>query len=341
VITLATNEHPQEQHILVRAYNAAIATAKSKLYDDRIDREKNIPGYQYFVEGARNSELTLSNDECLAVLRAWKQKIGLAYNTSGAECGITLSTANKLEISMDDILRSITLETKRGNSLEISDLKNNVVISNAKSITGIVKDTIDNAKKVKDVVKQTMSSPLPAKERLNELRKKVQAKAIEAIKEKIAEPKDSLNSIIIETDGGKSVLMTASGCKAEIDERSDSITMDAPGDITINAGGNLTISAQKEISIRGQEDMTIASEKCTVIKGKNEMVVTGSAARVESKRGGVKVHSEGEASIKGATIHLNKPGAKASGGKGAKSKGSNKNTKKIPYQGNAKSIFKR
>jgi type VI secretion system secreted protein VgrG len=256
-------------------------------------------------DGIGKSELLLDNKERGAVLKAWRQEIALKENVDSAECGINLTTATMLEIEMDDLEREIAIRTPRGNSIELSDLKNNIVVGNAPKIRTVIRKLKENIKDVTDAVKKGEWKLLK-----KENREKMLKDTKELLANAVSDLMEVINSIVLETDGGKIILRTSGNDgtffmdnekdtialynlkesnKIVIDGKNKSISMDSPGDITINAGGNIKICAKGDICVSGKGEMVLGAKKNLFVNTPEKMSVEG----------------RGEVKVKGGTIKLN------------------------------------
>jgi type VI secretion system secreted protein VgrG len=255
-------------------------------------------------EGIGRSELLLDNKERGATLKAWGQEIALKENVNNAECGINLTTSTMLEVEMNDIEREIALRTPRGNSIELSDLKNNIVVSNAPKIRTVYRKLKEKIADVGDAVKKGDWKVLK-----KEKREKMLKDAKNLLKKAASDIAETANSIVLETDGGKIIIRTSGNDgtiemdndkdtitlynakgknKIVLDGKNKSISIDSPGDISINAGGKIKIGAKGDICVSGKSKTVLGAKKNifvnaqgkTSVEGKSEVKVKGGAIRL-------------------------------------------------------------
>lgn len=239
------------------------------------------------------SELKLDNKELSATLRAWGQKIVLKENAAAAEHGINLSTSAAFTIDMNDTKREIAVKTPSGNSIVLNDPQNNIVVSNKPKAAQPVKETTDGKNSV-----DGENRPQEAKKTPNKTK---------------TEAQETVNGIIIETDGGK-IVITTSGNDGkitvktngndgtiEIDNEKDTITLhnaEGKNEITLN-GKNKSISMNSpgNIDIHADGDICISGKGKTVLGAKKNVFVNAS--------GKTSVGGKSEVKVKGGTIKLN------------------------------------
>ncbi len=132
------------------------------------------------------------------------------------------------------------------------------------------------------------------------LKKDKREKTLKEIKDLLKKAKTdiqkTINSIILESDGGK-ILLTTSGNdgtiemdnekdtitlhnakgknKIVLDGKKKSISMDSPGDINIHAGGNITISGKGKTVLGAKKDIVVNANGETFVGGKKEVKVKG------------------------------------------------------------------
>jgi type VI secretion system secreted protein VgrG len=237
------------------------------------------------------SELALDNKEFSAILKAYGQEIALKENVNSSQCGINLITSTMLEIKMNDIERGIKIKTPRGNSIEVSDLKNNIVIGNAPKVRTVL---LKLKEKATDVLGSVKTGDWKV------LKKDKREKTLKDIKDLLKKAKtgiqETINSIILESDCGKIVLTTSGNDgtiemdnekdtitlhnakgknKIVLDGKKKSITMDSPGDINIHAGGNITISGKGKTVLGAKKDIIVNANGETFVGGKKEVKVKG------------------------------------------------------------------
>ncbi|MDR2592006.1 MAG: type VI secretion system tip protein VgrG [Chitinispirillales bacterium] len=242
-------------------------------------------------ENIEKSELSLDNKEFSAVLKSCGQEISLKEDVNNSECGINLTTSTMLQMEMNDIERVITIKTPRGNSIELSDLKNNIVVGNAPKVRTVLRKLKEKATDVLDSVK---------KGEWKILKKESRGKLLKDAKDLLNKAKtnllETINSIILETDGGKIILTTSGNDgtiemdndkdtitlhnaegknKIILDGKKKSITLDSPGDINIRAGGNITISGKGKTVVGSKKNIFINTNDETFVGGKKEVKVKG------------------------------------------------------------------
>jgi len=237
------------------------------------------------------SALLLDNKEFSAVMKACGQEISLKEDVNKADCGINLTTSTMLKMEMNDIEREISIKTPRGNSIELSDLKNNIVVGNAPKIRTALRKLKEKADDILDAVKKGEWKVLK-----KESREKLLKDAKDLLNKAKTDIMDTINSIILETDGGK-IVLTASGNdgtieidndkdtitlhnaegknKIVLDGKKKSITLDSPGDINIRAGGNITISGKGKTVIGAKKNIFVNANEETFVGGKKEVKVKG------------------------------------------------------------------
>jgi type VI secretion system secreted protein VgrG len=260
---------------------------------------------EFFNDDIGKSELLLDNRERGAVLKAWGQEITLKENVDKAECGINIATATKLEIEMDDIEREIAIRTQRGNSIELNDLKNNIVVGNAPKIRTVYRKLKEKIKDVADAVKKGEWKVMK-----KENRKKMLEDANELLAKAKSDLVETMNSIVLETDEGKIIMRTSGNDgtifmnndedtitlynlkeknRIVIDGKNKSISMESPGDISIKAGGKIDISAGGDICICGKGKMVLGAKKDVFVNSTGEMFV-GGKKEVRVKGGKIKLN---------------------------------------------------
>jgi type VI secretion system secreted protein VgrG len=270
-------------------------------------------------EGIGKSELLLDNKERGAVLKAWGQEIALKENVNNSECGINLTTKTMLEVEMNDIEREIALRTPRGNSIELSDLKNNIVIGNAPKIRTVYRKLKEKLADVRDAVKKGEWKVLKKGSR-----EKMLKDAKDLLKKAVSDVAETANSIVLDTDAGK-IILRASGNdgtiemdndkdtitlynakekdvegmkkddkdknmnKIVLDGKNKSITLNSIGDININAGGNIKITAKGDISVSGKGKTVLGAKKNIFVKANEKVSVEGNS-EVKVKGGAIKLN---------------------------------------------------
>jgi len=242
-------------------------------------------------ENIQKSELSLDNKEFSAVMKACGQEISLKEDVNKADCGINLTTSTMLKMEMNDIERVISIKTPRGNSIELSDMKNNVVIGNAPKIRTALRNLKKKADDVLDAVKKGEWKVLK-----KESRDKMLKDAKDLLIKVKTDIQETINSIILETDGGK-IVLTTSGNDGTIEMDNDkdtitlhnaegknkiilngkekSITIDSPGDINIHAGGKITVSGKEKTVIGSKKNIFVNTSEETFVGGKKEVKVKG------------------------------------------------------------------
>ncbi len=272
---------------LLTAANAAMNVVK------KISLEKvGLPESGEVVnENIEKSELALDNKEFSANLKACGQEISLKEDVNSADCGINLTTSTMLKIEMNDIEREIGIRTPRGNFIELSDLKNNIVVGNTPKIRTGLRKLKEKATDVLDSVKKGDWKVMK-----KENRDKMLKDAKDLMKKAVTDLLATMNSIILETDGGK-IILTTSGNDGTIEMDNDkdtitlhnaegknmivldgkkkSITLESPGDIKINAGGNIIISGKGKTAIGAKKNIFINANDDTFVGGKKEVKVKG------------------------------------------------------------------
>jgi len=292
-VTLSTPKVDGKPSVLSKIKPLLTAASTAMDVVKRISLAKiGLPESGAFVNtNIEKSELALDNKEFSAVLKAYGQEISLKENVNKSECGINITTATMLEITMNDIERGITIKTPRGNSIELSGLKNNIVIGNAPKVRTVLRKLKEKATDVLDSVK---------KGDWKVLKKDKREKTLKEIKDLLKKAKtdiqETINSIILESDGGKIVLKTSGNdgtiemdndkdtitlCNAGgknkivLDGKKKSITMDSPGDINIHAGGNITISGKGKTVLGAKKNIFVNAKDETSVGGKKEVKVKG------------------------------------------------------------------
>jgi type VI secretion system secreted protein VgrG len=270
-------------------------------------------------EGIGKSELQLDNKDRGAVLKAWGQEIALKENVNSAECGIYLTTKTMLEVEMNDIEREIALRTPRGNSIELSDVKNNIVVGNAPKIRTVYRKLKEKLADVRESVKKGDWKVLK-----KENREKMLKDAKNLLKKAVSDVAETANSIVLDTDAGK-IILRASGNdgtiemnndndtitlynakekdvegmkkddkdknmnKIVLDGKNKSITLNSIGDININAGGNIKITAKGDISVSGKGKTVLGAKKNIFVKANEKVSVEGNS-EVKVKGGAIKLN---------------------------------------------------
>jgi len=297
-VTLSTPIVEGKHSVLSKIKPVLAATNVAANIIKTISLEKvGLPDSGAFVnENIQKSELSLDNKEFSAVMKACGQEISLKEDVNNADCGINLTTSTMLKMEMNDIERVISIKTPRGNSIELSDLKNNVVIGNAPKIRTALRKLKEKATDVLDSVK---------KGEWKVLKKGNREKMLKDAKDLLVKAKtdlqETINSIILETDGGK-IVLTASGNdgtieidndkdtvtlhnaegknKIVLDGKKKSITLDSPGDINIRAGGNITISGKGKTVIGAKKNIIVNANEETFAGGKKEVKVKGGTIKL-------------------------------------------------------------
>jgi len=237
------------------------------------------------------SELSLDNKEFSAALKACGQEISLKEDVDNSDCGINLTTSTMLQMEMNDIERVITIKTPRGNSIELSDMKNNIIVGNAPKVRTVLRKLKEKAADVLGSVKTGDWKVLK-----KENRDKMLKDAKDLLDKAKTDLLETINSIILETDGGKIILKTSGNDgtiemdndkdtitlhnakgknKIVLDGKKKSITLDSPGDINIRAGGNITISGKGKTVVGAKKNIIVNANEETFVGGKKEVKVKG------------------------------------------------------------------
>ncbi|MDR2693590.1 MAG: hypothetical protein LBB74_05170 [Chitinispirillales bacterium] len=292
-VTLSTPKVDGKPGVLSRI--KPVLTAANTAVDivKRISLEKiGLPETGAVVnDNIEKSELSLDNKEFSAVMKAYGQEISLKEDVNKSECGINLITSTMLKVEMNDIEREISIRTPRGNSIELSDLKNNIVVGNAPKVRTVLRNLKKKAEEVLDAVKKGEWKVLK-----KESREKLLKDAKDLLNKAKNDLLETINSIVLETDGGKIILTTSGNdgtiemdndkdtitlCNAEgknkfvLDGKKKSITLDSPGDITISAGGNITISGKGKTVVGAKKNIIVNTGEETFVGGKKEVKVKG------------------------------------------------------------------